>query len=57
MLKNAVEDMTGLYGGIISRLGGVQFMARTVQYLDGVHLILAGSVYDEAFLENSVLTS
>lgn len=56
-LRNAAAEMTVFYGGVISRLRGLQFMARAVQGLDGVRLILAGAVHDEAFLENSVLTS
>jgi len=56
-LRNAAEDMTVFYGGVINRLRGLQFMARAVQDLEGLHLILVGAVHDEAFLENSVLTS
>jgi len=56
-LRNASAKMTVFYGGVITRLRGLQFMARAVQDLDGVRLILAGAVYDEAFINNSVLTS
>jgi len=56
-LKSASADLTVFYGGIINRLRGLQFIARAVQDLDGVRLILAGAVHDEAFLNNSVLTS
>ena len=56
-LRNAAEDMTVFYGGVINRLRGLQFMARAVQDLDGVSLILAGAVHNETFLESSVLTS
>jgi glycosyltransferase involved in cell wall biosynthesis len=53
----AAAEMIVFYAGVINRLRGLQFMARAVQDLDGVRLILAGAVHDEAFLENSVLTS
>jgi len=56
-LRNAAAETTLFYGGIINRLRGLQLMARAVQDLDGVRLILAGAVHDKAFLENSVLTS
>ena len=56
-LSNAAVEMTVFYAGIINRSRGLQFMARAVQDLDGVRLILAGTVYDEAFLKSSVLTS
>jgi glycosyltransferase involved in cell wall biosynthesis len=56
-LSNAAVEMTVFYAGIINRSRGLQFMARAVQDLDGVRLILAGTVHDEAFLESSVLTS
>jgi len=49
--------MTVFYAGVISRLRGLQFMASSVQDLEGVRLILAGPVHDEAFLQSSVLTS
>jgi len=56
-LRNAAAELTAFYGGVINRLRGLQFMARAIQDLDGVRLILAGAVHDEAFLDNSVLTS
>ena len=56
-LRNASEETTLFYGGVINRLRGMQFIARAIQGLDGVRLILAGAVHDEAFLENYVLTS
>ena len=54
---NAAAEMTVFYAGVISRLRGLQFMASSVQDLEGVRLILAGPVHDEAFLQSSVLTS
>jgi len=54
---NAAAEMTVFYGGVINRLRGLQFMANAVQDLDGVRLILAGALHDEAFLQSSVLTS
>lgn len=56
-LRNPAAEMIVFYGGIINRLRGLQLMAKAVQDLDGVRLILAGAVHDETFLENSVLTS
>jgi glycosyltransferase involved in cell wall biosynthesis len=56
-LRSVSRELTLFYGGVINRARGLQFMARAVQDLDGVRLILAGPVHDEAFLENSVLTS
>jgi glycosyltransferase involved in cell wall biosynthesis len=49
--------MTVFYAGVINRPRGLHLMARAVQELDGVRLILAGAVHDQAFLENSVLIS
>ena len=56
-LSNAAVEMTVFYAGIINRSRGLQFMARAIQDLEGVRLILAGTVHDEAFLKSSVLTS
>jgi glycosyltransferase involved in cell wall biosynthesis len=56
-LKKAASEITVFYAGVINRARGLQFMARAVQDIDGVRLILAGAVHDEAFLKNSVLTS
>jgi glycosyltransferase involved in cell wall biosynthesis len=53
----ATAEITVFYAGVINRLRGLQFMASAVQDIDGVRLILAGAVHDEAFLENYVLTS
>jgi glycosyltransferase involved in cell wall biosynthesis len=54
---NTAAEMAVFYAGVISRLRGLQFMAKAVQEVDGVRLILAGTVHDKAFLESSVLTS
>jgi glycosyltransferase involved in cell wall biosynthesis len=56
-LRNTSAEIITFYGGVISRFRGLQYMARAVQDLDGVRLMLAGPVHDEAFLEGSVLTS
>lgn len=56
-LSNSSAEVTVFYGGVINRPRGLQFMARAVQDLDGVQLILAGPVHDKAFIENCVLTS
>lgn len=55
--KKAAAGITVFYAGVINRLRGLQLMAKAVQDLDGIRLILAGAVHDEAFLENYVLTS
>jgi len=56
-LRNASAELTVFYAGVINRSRGLQFMARAMQDLEGVRLILAGAVHNEAFLNNSVLTS
>ncbi|MFO7996361.1 MAG: glycosyltransferase family 4 protein [Dehalococcoidia bacterium] len=56
-LEDASAEVALFYGGIINSLRGLQHMASAVQDLDRVRLILAGPVHDEAFLDNSVLTS
>ena len=53
----ATAEVTVFYAGVINRARGLQFVATAVQDLEGVRLILAGAVHDEAFLKNSVLTS
>jgi glycosyltransferase involved in cell wall biosynthesis len=55
--KSAAPEMTVFYGGVISELRGPQFMARAVQDVDGIRLIVAGAVHDDAFLKSSILTS
>ncbi|UCD22135.1 MAG: glycosyltransferase family 4 protein [Chloroflexota bacterium] len=55
--KKASGELTVFYAGIINRPRGLHLMARAIQDLGGVRLILAGAVHDEAFLENSVLIS
>jgi glycosyltransferase involved in cell wall biosynthesis len=55
--ERASVELTVFYGGAISEPRGLQFMARAVGDLDGVRLILAGTVHDEALLAGSVLTS
>lgn len=54
---NAGAEITVFYAGIINKPRGLHFMARAVQDLNGVRLILAGAVHDEAFLGHHVLTS
>jgi glycosyltransferase involved in cell wall biosynthesis len=53
----AAAEMSVFYAGVINRSRGLQFVASSVQDIDGVRLILAGAVHDEVFLKNSVLTS
>jgi len=56
-LKKDAAEITVFYAGVINRSRGLQFIARAIQDLDGVRLILVGAVHDETFLENYVLTS
>jgi glycosyltransferase involved in cell wall biosynthesis len=54
---DTAPEVTVFYAGIINRARGLHLVARAVQDLEGVRLLLAGAVHDEAFLESSVLTS
>jgi glycosyltransferase involved in cell wall biosynthesis len=55
--REASAEMTVFYAGVISGLRGLHLVARAVQELEGVRLILAGAVHDQAFLKSSVLIS
>jgi len=55
--KDMSTGITIFYGGVISRSRGLQYMAKALQDLDGVRLVLAGPVHDETLVDNSALGS